>query len=151
VKIYEGTNISNPPFHILTAPVDGGTGAYSIDSSLLPDGQYTAKSEQTDQSGNTGYSSPNTFTVDTTAPDITIDTHPKPKTTARSAKFTFHSSDGTATFTCTLDGVVTPSCTSPVSATHLKIGAHTFSVTATDAANNVSAPATFHWKVVRPR
>ena len=41
-------------------------------SATLADGTYTAQSQQTDAAGNTGFSSANTFTVDTVRPTVTV-------------------------------------------------------------------------------
>jgi len=55
---------------IATAQVDA---SYSVDvSPALPDGLYTAQTEQTDANGNVGKSTANSFTVDTIAPAPTL-------------------------------------------------------------------------------
>jgi len=51
------------------------------------------------------------------------------------------------TFKCKLDSQAFQSCTSPTVYKHLKKGNHTVTVTATDSAGNVSAPAVKHFKV----
>ena len=52
---------------------NGSTGEYSVDASpALADGTYVALAEQQDGVGNTGFSSPNTFTIDTVAPTAAI-------------------------------------------------------------------------------
>jgi len=88
-----------------------------------------------------------TWTVDTTAPETQIDTHPTDPGSA-SASFGFSSTDLTATFECALDGAVFAACASPKDYSALADGAHTFSVRARDAAGNVDAtPASYAWTV----
>ncbi len=85
--------------------------------------------------------------ADTTPPDTTILKHPKKRTSAVRARFTFSSEPG-VTFTCTLDKQKPKACTSPYKAKRLKRGKHQLAVTATDAAGNVDpTPATFKWRV----
>jgi len=69
IKVYSGTSASGVPVQTLTA--DGSSGAYTVNAALNQ-GTYTAQSEQSDAAGNIGLSSANTFTVDTTAPGVTI-------------------------------------------------------------------------------
>jgi len=47
-------------------------GAYAIDATALDDGTYTARAEQTDAAGNPGHSDPETFTIDTSAPTVSL-------------------------------------------------------------------------------
>ena len=52
-------------------------GTYTVAASpALADNSYTAQASQTDAAGNTGSSSTNAFTVDTTAPVTTITINP---------------------------------------------------------------------------
>jgi hypothetical protein len=89
-----------------------------------------------------------TGTADTTPPQTTIDSGPSGTITTGSPSFTFSSSEAGSTFACKLDGpgAITGSfapCTSPKSYSNLADGVYTFSVRATDAANNTDAtPAT---------
>ena len=69
-----------------------------------------------------------TFTVDTTAPETTIDSGPSP--------FVFSSNDAGATFECKVDDGEFAACTSPDARTFTD-GTHTFAVRAKDAAGNV--------------
>ena len=55
------------------------------------------------------------WNVDTTAPDVSIDSGPSGTVTADSAVFTFSSTDATARFRCRLDGSAWGGCTSPES------------------------------------
>jgi hypothetical protein len=73
VRVYAGSGASGTPIQTLTAAL-AADGSYSAPASAaLADGQYTAQAEQTDAAGDTGFSSANTFTVDTVAPVLTIE------------------------------------------------------------------------------
>jgi subtilisin family serine protease len=88
-----------------------------------------------------------TWTVDTTAPETTIDSGPDASTTLHDATLAFHASEP-ATFACSLDGAAFTTCSSPASYSALGGGAHSFGVRATDAVGNVDAtPATWSWNV----
>jgi hypothetical protein len=87
------------------------------------------------------------FTVDTVAPETTINSGPTGTINVNSASFGFTSETG-ATFQCKLDGPGATtgtygSCASPKAYSGLANGSYTFSVRATDTAGNVDAsPAT---------
>jgi parallel beta-helix repeat protein len=84
------------------------------------------------------------------APDVTIDTGPTTGTDSSEATFTFSSTDTTASFQCTLDGLAIAPCVSPKTLTGVLAGAtHTFEVTATKA-NLLAEPltATYEWDIV---
>ncbi len=73
VNLYSGASAGGSPVQTLTAPV-GSDGSYSVaPPSALADGQYTAVAAQDDLGGGHGVSAPNTFTVSTTAPAVTLD------------------------------------------------------------------------------
>jgi hypothetical protein len=147
VNVYAGTTPTGPPVESLAAVVDP-FGAYSADASpALTDGSYTARVEQSDAGGSTGFSTANTFVVDTTAPAVpTINTHPADPSNSASASFGFSAETG-ATFLCQLDGSGFSACTSPKSYSGLGEGAHSFGVKARDAAGNESTAASFSWTV----
>ncbi len=85
---------------------------------------------------------------DSTAPETQITAGPAAGTTATAAQFSFTASEPGSTFACKLDAAGWSPCTSPQSYTALAVGAHQFSVRATDAAGNVDAtPATRSWSV----
>jgi hypothetical protein len=63
------------------------------------------------------------------------------------ASFTFHDAEVGATFTCRLDGGTYSTCVSPQGYTGLTQGSHTFSVKASDAADNPSGATSFTWNV----
>jgi hypothetical protein len=86
--------------------------------------------------------------ADTTSPGTTIGSGPATSTTAKSAKFTFGSTEAGSTFACKLDGGAWAGCISPRSYSGLAVGSHTFSVRARDRAGNTDAsPSTRTWKV----
>jgi Ca2+-binding RTX toxin-like protein len=89
---------------------------------------------------------------DTTPPVTTIESGPAGATTARSATFTFLSSETNSTFECQLDGGAwIPTCLSPKSYAALSFGAHIFKVRATDIAGNLEVePATRSWTIEGP-
>jgi Ca2+-binding RTX toxin-like protein len=90
--------------------------------------------------------------ADTTAPETTIGSHPKPKTKKRRAIFTFTSSEAGSTFLCSVDGAPFAPCTSPFTTPKRKKGKHRFDVLATDSAGNRDqSAATFFWKVLKRR
>jgi len=73
VEIWTGSGTSGSPLQARTATRDPSTGAYSVDAAGLAQGTYTARAKQQDGAGNTGFSAANTFTVDTVAPVVTLD------------------------------------------------------------------------------
>ncbi len=88
---------------------------------------------------------------DTTPPNTSISSGPASTTTSTSASFGFSSSESGSTFQCSLDSAPSSSCASPKSYSSLSLGTHTFSVVATDAANNTDpSPATRAWTVTEP-
>ncbi len=97
VKVYAGSGVSGSPVATLSASVGAG-GAWSVTSSsaLTPDGIYTARAQQSDAAGNTGFSSSSTFTVDTTPPVVTL-TAPTNGVSTNDATPTYSGSGGTAT------------------------------------------------------
>jgi DNA-binding beta-propeller fold protein YncE len=95
------------------------------------------------QTGSTNY----TWTIDTTPPNVSIDSGPSGWVQSTDATFKFSSTDGTATFACKLDGGSYAPCTSPTGYTGLVAGQHSFYVTATDNLGNASAPAHHTWTV----
>ena len=114
----------------------------------LADGGHSFSVRATDAAGNTD-PSPALFawTVDTVAPETTIDTHPGSLTNATGASFAFSSEPGVG-FACKLDGGSFQGCGSPKSYDSLADGGHSFEVRATDAAGNADlSPALFSWVV----
>jgi len=89
--------------------------------------------------------------TDTTAPETSITAQPTSPTTSTGASFSFTATESGSTFACKLDAGSWSSCTSPKSYSSLAVGAHTFSVRATDAAQNTdTTPATDTWTIESP-
>jgi len=86
---------------------------------------------------------------DTAAPVVQFDAKPASPSKLRTAHFAFSATDASppVTFTCQLDSAAASACTSPVDLTSLADGAHTFAVTATDAASNASSALSYQWVV----
>jgi predicted phage tail protein len=129
------------------------TSATSFTASALDDGSYVFEARAVDAVGNADASpAARRFTVDATAPAVTIAKQPKQKVKTRKrkvrVKFAFASEPG-ATFRCTLDGKAVGCSAS--SSFKVKAGKHTLTVEAVDAAGNVSQPAAVSWKVKRVR
>ena len=108
----------------------------------LADGTHTFRVHAIDPAGNPDPTpATRTFTVDTAAPETTIDTGPAEVGSATTAAFEFSSSEGASTFRCALDGpgVATGAevdCQAPEEFSSLTDGAYTFRVHAIDSAGN---------------
>jgi hypothetical protein len=86
--------------------------------------------------------------TDTTPPGTSISSGPSATTTSTSASFAFTATQAGSTFECKLDAGAYAACTSPKAYSDLGVGAHTFSVRATDPAGNTDAtPATRTWTI----
>jgi len=114
----------------------------------LADGLHSFAVRAADLASNIGSAVSFSWTIDTHAPDTVIDAAPPLVTASNTATFTFHAS-GASAFTCQLDAQAAATCNSgTVTYAGLGEGAHTFTVTATDAAGNIGPAATFSWTVV---
>ena len=125
----------------------------------LSDGSNTFRVRATDGVGNTSFAASRTWTIDTVAPDTTLDPNVGPTdgaiTQDNDPVFAF-SSELNATFECNLTGPDMTSntftaCSSPKSYTNLKDGSYTFKVRAKDRATNVDdQPAQRNWTINSP-
>ena len=122
----------------------------------LTDGSHKFEVRAVDQAGNVdGSPSVSIWTVDATAPDTAIDSHPSSLSPSATAKLEFSGSDpggsGVASYQCRLDSAEAAawaSCTSPKTYSSLADGSHKFEVRAVDQAGNLDAsPASFEWTV----
>jgi fibronectin type 3 domain-containing protein len=115
----------------------------------LAGGSHTFAVRARDPAGNLDASPASyTWTIDTTAPDTQIDSHPANPSNSANASFTFSSSDVTATFECSLEGGAYAACISPRNYNGLADGSHTFAVRARDPAGNLDAsPASYTWTI----
>jgi outer membrane protein assembly factor BamB len=105
--------------------------------SALPDGTHTFQVRATDSVGGTDPSpASRTWTIDTTAPETTINTSTSGAQGSGAARFEFSANEPGATFQCQLDAGSWEVCTSPTSYVGLTPGSHTFRVQATDPVGN---------------
>ena len=117
----------------------------------LDEGPHTFTVKATDTALNVATDSW-TWTVDTTDPDVTLNSGPEGTVTSASAELGFGSTDPAATFECKLDNDLEAAfdeCTSPKQYSNLDDGPHTFDVRAIDQAGNVSTAVTRTWSVDR--
>lgn len=92
-----------------------------------------------------------TWTVDSVAPDVAIDSAPQGQVVSYEGDVTFHSTDPDAGFQCKVGSRLYDDCSSPWHVTGLTAGDQTVTVRAVDAAGNVSGtPATASWTVLDP-
>jgi hypothetical protein len=116
----------------------------------LTDGQHALYVESVDASSNPSSPVPWIWTVDTGAPAAPAFTSvPATSTTDTGARFVF-TSEPFSSLDCAVDGSATVACSSPFTLTGLALGAHSFSVTATDGAGNTSPAAPYDWTVTAP-
>ena len=118
----------------------------------LSDGSHSFEVRAIDEANNIDPTPASfTWTIDTTAPDTTINSNPSNPTNITSASFSFSGTDsgtGIASFECKLDAGSFGSCTSPQSYSSLADGSHTFQVRAIDGVGNVDpTPASFTWSI----
>ncbi len=141
--------------------LDGGSfGACTSPKSYsgLSSGSHTFSVEAKDSGGATSGATSFTWRIDTTPPPApTLTTTPPNPQSAADASSTFAWSDSdpdgdALTYVCSIDGAAPKACSSPTSYDPGKLGqgAHTFSVSATEAPGNQSAAASFSWTVVQP-
>jgi arylsulfatase A-like enzyme len=141
---------SDDPGAAFSCSLDGGDYAACASPtgySGLADGTHVFEVRATDAAGNASPAATVAWTVDTTPPGVAIDSAPTDPSESPDASFAFSSDDAAATFECSLDGATFSPCTSPIAYTGLADGSHFFSVQATDAAGNVSSPATWFWTI----
>jgi hypothetical protein len=111
-------------------------------ASNLADGSYTFRVKATDPAGNSTTAT-RTFSVDTQAPGVSVDSGPSGVTTNPRPTFGFSSPDGSASFTCSIDtGTAGFNACSGASthqpASNLADGPYTFRAKATDPAGNAN-------------
>jgi hypothetical protein len=119
--------------------IDGGSYASCTsprDYTNLSDGPHSFDVRSLDQWGNPSTPTNRAFTVDTTAPETSIDSGPTGTVSSNQATFGFSSNDSNATFECKIDSGNFQSCASTTNFTGLTDGSHNFKVRATDAVGN---------------
>ncbi len=115
-------------------------------SSALSDGVHAIKAFEYSTNGASTYSGALNITTDTTSPVITLTSNPANPAGSSNASFGFTIDDVRPT-QCKLDSGAFAPCTSPVIYAGLAVGAHTFTVSATDAAGNVGTTV-YTWTAV---
>ncbi len=108
--------------------------------SALAQGSHSFTVKSTDGYGNVG-TTVSSFTVDTSAPIVTISSPAAGQTITSSSVPVSFSANESASFQCKIDSGVLAACTSPTTFTGLANGSHTAVVQATDLAGNASAAA----------
>lgn len=120
------------------------SGVFTFIVSKATDGTFNLFVKQTFNAVDSATSSV-VWTLDTTAPTISIGQKPALTNPQTTAVFSFTSDDANASFECQLDGGPYTSCSSPVSYSSLSNASHTFNVRATDLVGNISSVATHTW------
>jgi hypothetical protein len=87
-----------------------------------------------------------TITVDTSAPDVTIDDTPVSLSNVAAPTFQYSSTDATATFECKVDEGEFAACVSGDAITAVTDGEHTFTVRPVDPSGNIGAEASYTWE-----
>lgn len=142
------TNTATPTFEF-SADQSGSTFRCRVDSdpfqtcttpyttSNLSDGSHTFEVYAIDPAGNEDPTpASHNFTVDTVAPDTTIDSGPSGEINTSAPQYTFSSTDNTATFECKIDSGAWNPCSSPWTTPTLPDGPHTIQIRAVDPAQN---------------
>jgi hypothetical protein len=138
VRIYDGNGAT--PVCTTRANLSGN---YSCTvTNPLTDGNHSITAQATSTLGLiSGTSTALTVTIDTQAPQTTIDSGPSGPTNSTTATFAFSSNESNATFECKLDSEPFGSCSTPKPYNSLSEASHTFEVRATDTAGNTGSAA----------
>lgn len=141
VSVSTVTPTSAAPSTVWTVTATTGTGSGTLTLYLANDAGVSRSIGSLPVAGET-------YTVDKTSPDTTINTFPTNPSNSSSSSFTFSSPKPGVTFQCKLDAGAFNSCTSPQTYTGLADGQHTFQVRAVDSIGNVDpTPASYTWTI----
>jgi Big-like domain-containing protein len=113
----------------------------------LTDGAHNFRVRATDQAGNTGSTTTYSWTIDRTAPTVTLTSKPAALTNDPTPSFVFSASEGGSSFECKLDQAAFAACTSGITYAAQTDGSHTFVARATDAAGNVGPATSYGWTI----
>jgi hypothetical protein len=113
----------------------------------LADGAHTFTLRPISPVGRAGALVNWTWTIDTTPVTVTIASGPANLTRSSSATFAFAGSKVKVTFICSLDQGPPGPCVSGQTYTNIPDGAHSLTVSATDAAGNVGQPSNWIWTI----
>jgi hypothetical protein len=131
-----GANEGNETFTCQLDTQDAAACTSGITYSGLAAGRHTFRVRATDRAGNTGPFASYSWTVDTSAPRVTIRTGPSGKTSNHQPTFTFDSTASDASLTCWVDGDAPVACSGSFQTRVLGDGGHTFHVHAQTPAGN---------------
>ncbi|ASD63287.1 hypothetical protein [Bdellovibrio bacteriovorus] len=152
--VFAGTDSGGAGLDYYLCQLDGGPFGACVSPknfSNLAAGAHSFNVKAVDAAGNESAVQSKSWTVDVTAPTLTLNTFPTSVTNLTTASFTFAASDvggGTvAGYTCRLDTAAAASCASGVSFSSLTAGTHTFEVFAVDSVGNTSEVTSYTWTV----
>jgi hypothetical protein len=131
--------------------LDGGTATTCSSPQSVTaaaEGLHTYAVTAVDRAGNTSTAGTGFWYRDSLTPVPVVNDGPSDPTTATGATFTFASSEGGVSFSCSLDGGPFSACTTGKVYSSLGLGTHTFKVRATDSNGNTADSATYTWHVV---
>jgi large repetitive protein len=142
IEVFDGDESNG----LTDADADGN---WSLTLTALSDGVHVLTATATDAAGLTSaHSQAHSVSIDTVAPQTTIESGPAPLGASSSATLTFSSDEAGVSFECRLDDGTFAACVSPDVVTALVDGSHAFEVRAVDAAGNADAtPARHVWTV----
>lgn len=118
----------------------GGCTTATTFAPSLTDGDWTLQAQETDSFGYSGLTT-QTTTIDATPPGLTISSGPAEGATVSSATTAIGfaiTEPHLAAVTCAVDAGTAVACTSPFNVTGYRNGAHSVTVTATDAVGNTT-------------
>ncbi|HEX3243284.1 MAG TPA: S8 family serine peptidase [Solirubrobacterales bacterium] len=125
-----------------------------VPATPLEDGDHTITVSGTDLAGRTGTSEPEAFTIDTTAPSVSIRKHPRKVVRTRKkrvkGRFLFSADEPGSTFLCRIDGSRFRECPTKL-VRRFKRGRHRVVVKARDGLGNVGEAAAFSFRVEKKR
>lgn len=116
----------------------------------LGEGEHSLELRATDEAGNVSEVASRSWTVDTVAPEVTIESAPPVTSNSIRAEFEFSADEGGAVFECRLDSTESDDwagCESPLAYGALSDGQHSFEVRATDEAGNTGPAVTHAWEI----
>jgi glycosyl hydrolase family 26 len=140
--------VSNEPDATFTCSKDGGTYLTCTSPKTydwLGDGPHTLSVIAKDPARNQSAPDDWAWTVDATAPTVTITSGPPDPNTWDSVTMKFTADEEDVTFTCQLDEGPETTCTSPKTYTISEVGRHTFYVYGTDALGNAGRTVRWSW------
>ena len=117
---WNGSAFSSGSEDFQAASFSGGNWSYAFPASSFPaDGSYAVHIRAHDNAGNTETGPSRSFTIDSVAPNTTVDSGPSDPSASADAAFAFSATEGGSTFECELDGGGFSACSSPKSYTSL--------------------------------